>query len=335
MKKGVLLVNLGTPDSPSKPNVRRYLTEFLNDPRVIDISALGRFLLVNCIIVPFRAGKSAKLYKHIWTHDGSPLLLNTIKLTDKVKKQLGDEYLVEYAMRYQNPTIKSALEKLRQEKVSSLTILPLYPQYASSSTGSTIEKIMNEIKGWEVFPEIKVISKFYDHPGYIESFAIQGRKHDLSKFDHIVFSYHGLPERHISKGAAHYGSDFCEFGKCCDTLNKSNQLCYRANCFYTTRELVKALKIAEGKYTTTFQSRLNDKWIKPYSDKVVKELAEKGAKNILIFSPAFVSDCLETIYEIGTEYNEIFRDHGGEKTTLVESLNDDDTWVKTVVDLVK
>jgi ferrochelatase len=335
VKKGILLINLGTPDSPSKSNVRTYLTEFLNDPRVIDISAVGRFMLVNGIIIPFRTGNSAKLYREIWTHDGSPLLLNTIKLTDKVRKQLGDEYVVEFAMRYQNPSISSALEKLRKEKVSSITVLPLYPQYASSSTGSTIEKVMKELSSWEVFPDIRIISSFYRDENFLQALAEQGKKHTISDYDHVVFSYHGLPERHIKKSAAHYGSDYCQLGDCCNKINKSNQFCYRANCFATTRSLVSALQIPEGKYTTTFQSRLNDKWIKPYSDKVIEELAKKGAKKLLVFSPAFVADCLETIYEIGTEYNEIFREHGGEKVTLVESLNDNDSWVKAIVEMVK
>ncbi len=335
MKKGILLVNLGTPDSPSTKNVRKYLTEFLNDPRVIDINAVGRFLLVNGIIVPFRAPKSAKLYRAIWTADGSPLMIHTKKLTDKVRAQLGDDYVVEYAMRYQNPSIASALDKLREAKVSSITVLPLYPHYASSSSGSTIEKVMEELAKWEVIPEVKIISKFYDNEGYMNAFVEKGQKHDISQYDHVIFSYHGLPERHIKKGSVHYGSDYCQLGKCCNTLTKSNQFCYRANCFYTTRELVKRLNIPENKYTTTFQSRLNNKWIKPYSDSVIENLAKNGAKKILVFSPAFVADCLETIYEIGTEYQEIFHEHGGEKVDLVESLNDSDTWVNAVVEMVR
>lgn len=335
MKKGILLVNLGTPDSPSTTNVRKYLTEFLNDPRVIDINPVGRFLLVNGIIVPFRAPKSAKLYRAIWTQEGSPLLIHTKNLTDKVRTQLGDDYVVEYAMRYQNPSIASALDKLREAKVSSITVLPLYPHYASSSTGSTIEKVMKELEKWEVMPEVKMISKFYDNEGYLNAFVEKGQKYDFSKYDHVIFSYHGLPERHIEKGSKHYGSDYCQLGKCCNTLNKSNQFCYRANCFYTTRELVKRLGIPENKYTTTFQSRLNNRWIKPYSDKVIEDLAKNGAKRILVFSPAFVADCLETIYEIGTEYQEIFHEHGGDKVDWVESLNDSDTWVKAVVEMVK
>jgi ferrochelatase len=335
MKKGVLLVNLGTPDSPSTGNVRKYLTEFLNDPRVIDINPVGRFLLVNGIIVPFRAPKSAKLYREIWTQEGSPLLIHTKNLTNKVRSILGKDYVVEFGMRYQNPSIASALELLRKEKVNSITVLPLYPQYASSSSGSSIEKVMQELKKWEVLPDLKIISSFYDNEKYIESFVEKAKKYDLSNYEHIIFSYHGLPERHIKKGSAHYGSDYCQLGTCCNTINVSNRLCYRANCFYTTRKLVEKLGIPENKFTTTFQSRLNNRWIKPYSDDVIEKLAKQGMKKILVFSPAFVADCLETIYEIGVEYQEIFHENGGEKVDFVESLNDSDTWANAVADMVR
>ena len=335
MKKGVLLVNLGTPDSPSTSNVRKYLTEFLNDPRVIDVNPIARFLLVNGIIVPFRAPRSAKLYRAIWTPEGSPLLIHTKNLTNKVRSILGKDYVVEFGMRYQNPSIASALEQLRNEKVTSITVLPLYPQYASSSSGSSIEKVMKELGKWEVLPDVKIISSFYDNEKYIDAFVEKAKKYDLNNYEHIIFSYHGLPERHIKKGAKHYGSDYCQLGTCCNTLNISNRLCYRANCFYTTRKLVEKLGIPENKFTTTFQSRLNNRWIKPYSDDVIEKLAKKGMKKILVFSPAFVADCLETIYEIGVEYQEIFHEHGGEKVDFVESLNDSDTWANTVAEMVK
>jgi ferrochelatase len=335
MKKGVLLVNLGTPDSPSTSNVRKYLTEFLNDPRVIDVNPVARFLLVNGIIVPFRAPRSAKLYRAIWTPEGSPLLIHTKNLTNKVRSILGKDYVVEFGMRYQNPSIASALEQLRKEKVTSITVLPLYPQYASSSSGSSIEKVMKELGKWEVLPDVKIISSFYDNEKYIDAFVEKAKKYDLNNYEHIIFSYHGLPERHIKKGAKHYGSDYCQLGTCCNTLNISNRLCYRANCFYTTRKLVEKLGIPENKFTTTFQSRLNNRWIKPYSDDVIEKLAKKGMKKILVFSPAFVADCLETIYEIGVEYQEIFHEHGGDKVDFVESLNDSDTWANTVAEMVK
>lgn len=334
MKEAILLINLGTPDSPTPGKVGKYLTQFLNDKRVIDINAVGRFALVNMVIVPTRRFKSAKLYQNIWTKEGSPLLLNSIQLKDKLQKQLGDKYIVELAMRYQEPSLEAVLEKLREQRPSKIHILPLYPQYASSSTGSTIEEVFRIMKSWEVIPNVNIISKFYDHPKFIEAILEQGKKYRLEDYDHVVFSYHGLPERQIRKASAHYGGDTCQLGSCCNSITKNNQFCYRANCFETTRQLVKGLNIPSDKYTTTFQSRLDDKWLKPYSDKIIEELAKKGAKKILVFSPAFVADCLETIHEIGTEYQEIFSEHGGEKVTLVESLNANDTWVNAVKEIV-
>jgi ferrochelatase len=334
MKTGILLINLGTPDSPSTSDVRKYLTQFLNDPRVIDINPVGRFLLVNAVIVPFRSSKSAKLYQHIWTNEGSPLLINSIKQRDLLQKELGNAYVVELGMRYQNPSIESALEKLRAERVEQIILLPLYPQYASSSTGSSVEEALRIIGKWEVTPTIKIISKFYDDPGFIDSCVEVAKKYDLNEYDYYIFSYHGLPERQIRKGSAHYGGNACQLGACCSTITKNNHYCYRANCFETTRQLVKRLNIPEGKYETTFQSRLDDKWIKPYSDKVIEQKAKEGKKRLLVFSPAFTADCLETIYEIGTEYNEIFKEHGGEKVTLVESLNDHPKWIEALKNMI-
>jgi protoporphyrin/coproporphyrin ferrochelatase len=334
MKEAVLLVNLGTPDSPSVSHVRKYLTQFLNDKRVIDISAIGRFFLVNFIIVPFRSSNSAKLYQKIWTKEGSPLMIHTKHLSEKLQNELGDKFIVDFAMRYQEPAIKKVLNKLREQKPSHITILPLYPQYASSSTGSSMEYILKEIASWEVIPSLRILTKFYDNAHYLNAVADTAREFDFNNYDHILFSYHGLPERQVKKASAHYGGETCQLGACCNSITKNNQYCYRANCFETTRQLVKRLNIPEGKYTTTFQSRLNDKWIKPYSDKVIEELAKKGAKKLLVFSPAFVADCLETIYEIGTEYDVLFKEHGGESVTLVKSLNDNELWVKAVREMI-
>lgn len=334
MKTAVLLINLGTPDSPGTTNVRKYLTQFLNDRRVIDISAAGRALLVNGFIVPFRSPKSARLYQKIWTEEGSPLLVYTRVLAQKLQQKLGSDYIVDFAMRYQNPSIASVLQKLRAEKPAKLIVIPLYPQYASSSTGSTIEAVMAELSSWEIIPELLIKSKFYDDPHFIEALVENAKAYDTSAYDHIIFSYHGLPERQIRKASAQYGSDTCQMGSCCDKITKNNQFCYRANCFETTRQLVKRLNIPEGKYTTTFQSRLDDKWLKPYSDKVIEELAKKGSRKLLVFSPAFVADCLETIYEIGTEYNEIFKEHGGDSVTLVKSLNTSEAWISALEQMV-
>jgi ferrochelatase len=188
--------------------------------------------------------------------------------------------------------------------------------------------------GWEVIPDLNILSKFYDDPRYLAALTSVAKRYRHEEYDHVLFSYHGLPERQILKASAHYGGDTCRLGDCCNSVTKNNQYCYRANCMATTRELVKALQIPEGKYTSSFQSRLNDKWLQPFSDKVVEELARKGAKKLLVFSAAFVADCLETTYEIGTEYQEIFHKHGGEKITLVESLNAEPVWVEALGKMV-
>lgn len=334
MKTGILLINLGTPDSPKTSDVRKYLTQFLNDPRVIEINPIARFILVNGIIVPFRSSKSAKLYEKIWTAEGSPLLTNSNKMKNLLQVALGEKYVVELGMRYQNPSLESALNKLKAEKVDKIIMIPLYPQYASSSTGSSVAEAIRLLQKWEVTPSFEVISKFYDNPDFIDACVDKALKYNFNEYDYFIFSYHGLPESHIQLSSEHYGGNTCKLGNCCDKITKNNQYCYRANCFETTRQLVKKLNIPEGKYETTFQSRLNDKWIKPYSDKVVADIAKQGKKNILIFSPAFVADCLETIYEIGTEYDEIFKEHGGNKVTLVESLNDSPIWIDALKKMV-
>lgn len=334
MKKAVLLINLGTPDSPSVPDVRKYLTQFLNDPRVIDINPVSRFILVNGIIVPFRAKKSAKLYEQIWTKEGSPLLIHGHNLQKKLQKELGDDYIVEFGMRYQNPSIPAAIERLKKANISSLTVVPLYPQYATSSTTSSIEETKRALKKWTNAPPVKYVQNFFDDKGFINAFVEKAKKYNLNDYDYFVFSYHGLPERQITKASFEFSDGSCKIGSCCDVITDKNRLCYRANCFATTRALVKELNIPEGKYQSTFQSRLDDKWLKPYSDKVIEELGKKGHKKILVFSPAFVADCLETIYEIGVEYDEIFKHNGGNKVQLVESLNDSDTWVKALKEII-
>ena len=326
-KTGILLINLGTPNSPSTGDVRKYLREFLNDPRVIDIPWLSRKLLVNCIIVPFRSPKSAKQYKEIWTKEGSPLLIYGERLKAKMQKKLGDTFIVELAMRYQQPSVRKTLDKLAH-KVERLIVIPLYPHYASSSTGSTVEKVMQEIKGYEVVPDVKIQGPFFNHPEFIKAFVTIAQKNNkLSDYDHYLFSYHGLPERHILKGSAECGMD-CKLNDCCNTLTGKNFYCYRASCYHTTKLIAEALKLPEGSYSSSFQSRLGrDPWIKPYTDHVITEKAKAGIKKMLVFSPAFVADCLETLFEIRVEYNRLFQEHGGKELHLAESLNDNDEWV--------
>lgn len=332
-KKGILLVNLGTPDSPSTADVRSYLKEFLLDPRVIDIPAIPRNMLVRGIIAPFRAPKSAKTYKAIWTEEGSPLLVYSRQLQQKVQQQLGDSYEVVLAMRYKHPSIQEALEKLRAEKCASITVLPLFPQYASATSGSVVEAVMRLVQQWQVVPNVHVITSFHDHPKFIDAITEIGRKYQPEDYDHILFSYHGVPERQIYKGAE---GNACLTNSCCDTLHSGNALCYKAQCHATTRAIVAALGIGQEKYTTCFQSRLGKTpWIQPYASEVLTQLAASGKKRILVFSPAFVADCLETIFEIGVEYDAEFKHLGGEKVQLVESLNAHDTFVSCICDLVK
>ncbi|MBK1442163.1 ferrochelatase [Parapedobacter sp. ISTM3] len=334
-KKGILLVNLGTPDSPSVPDVKRYLTEFLMDGRVIDIPAWRRSWLVKGIIVPFRAPNSAKLYKEIWDDDtGSPLLYYSMRQQQLLQERLGDEYYVELAMRYQNPSIASALERLKQMKVDSIRIIPLFPQYASATTGSVIEKITDEIRNWATFPAISIVNQFFDHEGMIDVFAENAQRYRPETYDHYLFSYHGLPVRqllHVDGTGTHR----CDEAKCREQITEDNKFCYVAQCYATTRLIAKRLNLNAEAYTVCFQSRLGKTpWIQPYTSDVLKDVAARGKKRLLVFCPAFVSDCLETVYEVGTEYATEFKELGGEMVQLVESLNDHPKWIAVLEKLV-
>tara|TARA_B110000467_G_scaffold140169_1_gene140048 strand:+ start:860 stop:1876 length:1017 start_codon:yes stop_codon:yes gene_type:complete len=330
-KTGVLLINLGTPASPSTKDVRSYLFQFLNDKRVIDLPWLLRKVLVNGIIVPFRAPKSSKIYQQLWTEEGSPIILHTKKLTEKLQQSLGEEFYVDYAMRYKKPSISSVLEKMREKHLKQIIIIPLYPQHASASSGSSIEAAMDVIKKWWVIPEITIISQFFDDQLFLEAFTEKGKEYNLTEFDHVVFSFHGLPTRQVDKV---YLNGQCKDKNCEETITIENYLCYKATSYATARELADRLSIKNADYTVSFQSRLDNKWIEPYSDRVVAERAKMGDKKLLVFSPAFVADCLETTIEIGVEYQEIFEENGGEKVQLVESLNDSNTWVECLKQMV-
>jgi protoporphyrin/coproporphyrin ferrochelatase len=330
-KTAVLLLNLGTPDSPSVSHVRSYLSQFLNDPRVIDIPWLLRKMLVNLIIVPFRAPKSARVYKKLWTENGSPLLHYGNQVRDLLQKTLPEEYEVHLAMRYKNPSIPDVLEQIRKKNYNRIVVLTMFPQYASASTGSALDEVMRVIRKWWVIPELKFISQYYNHPSYIDAFVDRGKQYNIDEFDHVLFSYHGLPQRQVDKV---YNEGLCTDHDCEHEITEENKYCYKATCYATTRLLVERLNIPTEKYTVCFQSRLDKKWLEPFSDVVVEECARKGMKKILVFSPAFTADCLETIIEIGEEYQEIFEEHGGEKVQLVESLNTHPLWITCLKELV-
>lgn len=331
-KTGILLVNLGTPNSPATGDVRRYLKEFLLDPRVIDIPAIPRNLLVRSIIAPFRAPKSAKSYKAIWSEKGSPLLYHSQRAADLLQEALGDEYIVKLAMRYGKPSLPTILSAFEKAGIQRLRVIPLFPQYASASTGSVHERVMEIVSEWPTIPTIEFINSYPDHPLFIETIADNGRAQNPDNYDHILFSFHGLPQRQLIKADQH---NLCQKqDKCCENYGSHNQFCYGAQCQLTARSIAEKLNIPKERYTVCYQSRLGKTpWIKPYTSEVLEELARKGIKKILVFSPAFVADCLETIFEISTEYQEEFKEMGGEKIQLVPSLNENPKWIATLVDL--
>lgn len=341
-KIAVLMVNLGTPDSPKNSDVRKYLNQFLTDGRVIDFPWIARQLLVRGIITPFRTGNSATTYRAIWDDKtGSPLLHYSETLVNKVGAILEtdseNEYKVELAMRYKNPSIESSLKKLRDWKPDSYIIFPLFPHYASATTGSVHQNVMEIMSKWWEIPDVRFINSYYDNPEMIKVFAENGSKHGLENYEHILFSFHGLPQRHLRKATKDSGNNYCLQKKgCCETICEANKHCYSSQSHQTAYLIAEHLNIPKEKYTICFQSRLGrDPWQTPYTSEVLKELAAKGVKKVLVFCPAFVADCLETVFEISEEYQEEFEEAGGEHVQLAESLNDHPDWVNAVVKMIK
>ncbi|TLX76607.1 ferrochelatase [Labilibacter sediminis] len=332
MKKALLIVNIGTPDKPEKKAVRRFLFQFLNDKFVIDLPWLLRKILVNLIIIPFRVKNSTQLYKRLWTSKGSPLLYHQTSLVEKLNAKLKGEYEVYSAMRYGNPSLKKVLAQIVSNNYEELVVLPHYPQYATSTTLSTINKVKKELKSFNKVPSVKYIEQFYDHPAFIESFVHNIQSYDIGSYDHIVFSYHGLPDRQVNKVHPGINSPECT---CHNQMPKHGKNCYKATCYQTTRLMAKELRINNEFYTVSFQSRLSKNWLMPFTDEVLLDLLAKGKKRILVVSPAFVTDCLETEIEIGYEYNELFLEKGGDKLQMVKSLNDADIWVDGICQIVK
>ena len=332
MKKAVLIINLGSPEKPTIFSVWKFLKEFLNDGRVIDIPSVIRFFLVNFIIIPLRVRNSTKEYKKLWKLFGSsPLIHYTDKLTSKLNEKSGDLYDYYYAMRYQQPSIKSVLNNIYDKNYDEIIILPLYPQYASASTGSTIEECYNVMKTWWNSPKIKIINQFFDDDGYINCCVQNAKKINYKKYDHILFSYHGLPERHVDK--TYTNKTLCQDNDCEYGVTDKNKFCYKATVYETTKLIADKLNLDKSKYEVTFQSRLTNKWLDPFTDKVLEELPLNNHKKVLVFSPAFTADCLETIIEIGDEYQELFVEAGGEILDYVPSLNYSDKWAESIIDI--
>lgn len=336
-RTGVLLINLGTPDAPSAAAVGPYLREFLMDGYVIDVPAPLRWFLVNVLIVPRRKHKSAEAYRKVQMPEGSPLLVHTRALAEKVSARLADEsdrYVLQYAMRYGNPSIASALAKLCSADISKILVLPLYPQYAESSFETAMVEAKKSAAELGCLDRLTFMAPFYDSPGFINAFAarvLDELKH--RPVEHLVFSFHGLPERHVVK----LHPEHClQTNDCCDQIGNANRNCYRAQCFFTANAIAKCAGLAEGSYTVAFQSRLGRaRWIEPNTEDILKEFGSRGVKTIAVSCPSFVADCLETLEEIGMRGRETFIEAGGNDLHLIPALNSDPLWVETIVSWVR
>lgn len=325
MSKGILLVNLGSPDSTEPKDVKKYLGEFLMDERVIDLPLWARTLLVKGIILRTRPKASAEAYKKIWWKEGSPLIVISERLQEKVQKQI--DLPVGLAMRYGSMSIHKGLQELVNKGVDEVLLIPLYPQFAMATT-ETIMVLADEIRNAH-FPDLKIESlpPFYKDPDYIEVLSNSIKRHLQGKtYEHLLFSYHGVPERHIKKSDVtklHCKID----GSCCTTPSEAHEFCYRHQCYEVTRMVAEKLQLKGDTFSTSFQSRLGfDPWLQPYTDRTIERLAKQGIKNMAIVTPAFVSDCLETLEEIAMEGKEIFHEMGGGDFTPIPCLNDDDAW---------
>ena len=335
-KIGVLLVNLGTPDSPSVRDVRRYLRQFLSDPLVIDLPQPFRWLLLNLFILPTRPRTSAAAYQSIWMEEGSPLLHFGRELTHAVATRLGDEYHVELAMRYGSPSIESGLTNLLELNPSKIVVLPLFPQYATASTGSALAEISRVLKGVATPPPVHTIGAFFDDPRFCDAMATSAREViDREKPDHVVLSFHGLPEKQV-RDLDTSGAHCLVKSDCCDAPCAENENCYRAHCFATARSLRSALGLREEETSLVFQSRLNRTgWLDPDLVKVLPKLAARGIKRPVVLCPAFVADCLETVEEIGIRARTQWREPGGDELFLVPCVNADPAWADGVASMVR
>lgn len=335
MSKAVLLLNLGTPAEPTTKGLRDFYKSFFADPFVFNINPVGRWLLRNLIIVPFRAPKTAKNYAAIWMEEGSPLKVYADRLQSSVQsayEQAGEDVLVLNGMAYSEPFISQAMKELESKGRNEILVLPLFPQYSTATTASAFHAVRQAAGKWAIHPQLQFVDDLFAEPAFIRAWSILISKHiNLDEFDHVVFSYHGLPQSAIKKADSR---GVCQFDDCCAQLDENNRYCYRAQCMATTRNIVQALGWSEENYSIAFQSRFGRQaWIQPYLDEHLTTLLERGCKKIAIVTPSFVSDCLETIHEIGIEYREQFMRGGGEVFQLVPNLNDEPAWTRAVFEI--
>ena len=337
--QGVLLINLGTPDAPDVPDVRRYLAEFLSDPRVLDMHPAARWLLLHGVILRTRPARSAHAYKKIWTPQGSPLLLHSQALARALQAHLGQGYKVALGMRYGKPPLADALASLQQAGCDDIVAIPLYPQYSSAATASATDALFAAASALPAVPGLRLISEFHADPGFIDAVATVAREQlDGFSADHVLMSYHGVPEHQVRKSeiAPAGATPRCLASPdCCAVMGPHNRQCYRAQCFDTSRLLAAELGLAEGGWSVAFQSRLGKvPWIRPYTDEVLQALAARGVKRLAVLTPSFTADCLETLEEIAMTGQESFRAAGGEDFRMVPCVNAHPRWVQAVAAMV-
>jgi ferrochelatase len=314
-KVGILLTNLGTPDAPEPKPLRRYLKQFLSDPRVVEFPRLAWWLILNLIILNIRPARSAKAYKTVWTEEGSPLLTITKQQTQALQREMGDEIVVDFAMRYGNPSVDSVVDKMLAQGVRKLLVLPLYPQYSASTTASTFDAIAECFRKRRWLPELRFVTHYHDDPGYIKACAERIKLHrdNHPSTDLLIFSYHGIPQRYLRNGDP-----------------------YHCECHKTSRLIAAELGLDDSQYRTTFQSRFGrEPWLQPYTDETLKNLPSEGIKKIAVFCPGFSADCLETIEEIGEENHEYFMHAGGTEFQYIPALNDFETHIHALADLAR
>lgn len=334
--KSILLVNLGSPKEPSIPAIRAYLSEFLMDPYVLQMPLPLRALLVYGIILPFRPQKTLKNYLSIWTNEGSPLIIESYKLKDKLQKylhSLGSDIHVELAMRYQEPSLEQALHTLKSKNIHDVRVIPLYPQYALSTTETVIQKLQDlNTKSFNQFFNFSFVTDFYNNPKFIDPLARITKEHlGQVEFDHLLFSFHGLPKSQLGEKV---GSSICKnSATCCDHVTEENRYCFRAQCFETATLLAQKLNISQGQWSVGFQSRLTRGWIEPFTDQIIENMPKRGIKKLAVVCPSFTADCLETLEEIGERERARFLSAGGEKFYYIPCVNDADDWVKNLSSL--
>ncbi|MDX2468941.1 MAG: ferrochelatase [SAR324 cluster bacterium] len=331
-KKVLLLAQLGSPTAPTPEAVKSYLKEFLSDPRVMNLPAIPKALLLHGIILRKRPKAVAPKYKKVWLPEGSPLAVHTEKLAVKVNQALGEEWDVRVVMRYGQNSLSEALEKLKKERPTEVVLLPLFPQQAGATTGSLLEEACRKLQSFAYFPNFRFVTSFFDHEKFISAWVNQGKKVIQKGYDHVLFSFHGLPESQI------LGADpnnICLKVGCCENP-KPQGYCYKAQCHQTAHKIATGLGVTKENYSITFQSRMGKSiWIGPATDTTITELAKNGTKKLVVFSPAFVADCLETLEELAIGEKENFLENGGEDFFMVPSLNDNDDFVALIEALVK